>query len=136
MGIIRDWAAATGGQQGIPAKTGRTLRTVLGQMYQEALAETCGNHGDAEIKLVESIDLDRRFDPYQTDRLVSRFRDCYQNGSFLDFEDPCSERRSPTSGRFDRALSQAGVASVIQTMAVDGVGKLTGNGRCRTLPED
>jgi hypothetical protein len=88
MGIIRDWAAATGGQQGVPEETGRTLRVALGQMYQGALAQTGGNHGEAEKKLAESIDNDRRFDPYRTDRLVNSFREKYQSGGFLDFADP------------------------------------------------
>jgi hypothetical protein len=79
MGIIRE--------QGVPAKTGRTLRTALGQMYQAALTETRGSHNEAEVKLAQSIDNDRRFDVYPTNRLVSRFRDCYQTGGFLDLDD-------------------------------------------------
>jgi hypothetical protein len=88
MGIIRDWAAATNGQQGVPVETGRALRVTLGQMYQGALAQTGGNHAEASKKLAESIDNDRRFDPYKTDRLVSRFSENYRSGAFLDFTDP------------------------------------------------
>jgi hypothetical protein len=98
MGIVRDWHAYTDGAQGIPAKTGRTLRTVLGQMYKEALAETCGCHAEAEVKLAEAIDNDRRFDAYKTDKVVDRFRDCYSNGIFFDLEDPVLKGGAPRPG--------------------------------------
>src|SRR5713101_6212423 len=99
MGIIRDWAAYTGGAQGVPVETTKALRVSLGQMYQDALRQTCGNHGEAEQKLAQSIDNDRRFDPYKTDRLVNRFRDCYQRGAFLDFDDP-ELKGAPPSNRW------------------------------------
>jgi hypothetical protein len=57
-------------------------------MYQDALTQTYGNHEAAEVKLAESINDNRKFDPYPTDRLVGAFRAAYQNGAFLDFDDP------------------------------------------------
>jgi hypothetical protein len=93
--IIKDWAAYTGGAQGIPAETGSTLRKALGTMYQDALNQTCGNHKAAEQKLAQSIDNDRRFDEYQTAPLVERFRQNYQNGGFLDFNDPVLKGGKP-----------------------------------------
>jgi hypothetical protein len=98
MGIIRDWAAYTGGAQGIPAETGETLRRTLGQMYRVALNDACGNHEEAEKKLAESINNDRRFDPYPTDRLVSRFRECFRSGASLDFDDPQLKGGAPRPG--------------------------------------
>jgi hypothetical protein len=88
MGIVRDWFVYTGGTQGTAAETGVTLRTELGQKYQTALRETNGSHDEAELKLAKLIDLDRRFDQYPTERLVTRFRECFQNGSYLDLDDP------------------------------------------------
>jgi hypothetical protein len=88
MGIIRDWAAATNGAQGVPVETTIALRVELGQKYRQALHQTKGNHEEAEVKLAEAINFDRRYDAYPTDRLVSRFREAYQNGAFLDFDDP------------------------------------------------
>jgi hypothetical protein len=89
MPIIRDWAVYTGGQQGeAPLETGRILRSTLGQMYQQALNTTGGNQELAEQKLAQSIDNDRRFDAYPTERVVQRFRENYQTGGFLDFDDP------------------------------------------------
>jgi hypothetical protein len=97
MGIIRDWAEYTNGAQGVPAETGNTLRRTLGQMYKTALTQTCGDHGEAERKLAQSIDNDRRFDRYPTDKLVSRFRDCYRSGALLDFDnlEPSNRWRNP-----------------------------------------
>jgi hypothetical protein len=97
MPIIRDWHEFTGGAQGIPAETGNELRTTLGKMYKQALNQACGNHGEAEKKLAQSIDNDRRFDKYPTATLVNRFRDCYRSGEFLDFENltPSPRWRNP-----------------------------------------
>src|SRR5260370_36850307 len=95
MGIIRDWAAYTGGAQGVPAKTNETLRKTLGQMYQGALTEANGNIEEANNKLAESINNDRRFDQYPTDRLLKRFNEYFGNGAFLDFEEPYLQERAP-----------------------------------------
>ena len=88
MGIIRDWAATGGAQGEAPLEAGKVLRTKLGQMYRQALHQTSGNHEEAEQKLAVSIDNDRRFDAFPTDRLVQRFRENYQTGGYLDFSDP------------------------------------------------
>jgi hypothetical protein len=95
MPIIRDWNLYTDGAQGTPTETTKTLRLTLGRMYEEALNATGGHRADAERKLAQSIDNDRRYDAYRTDRLVSRFRDCYQNGAFLDFSDPVLKGGQP-----------------------------------------
>jgi hypothetical protein len=92
--IIRDWATYTNGAQGT-AESDRGLRVVLGKMYQEALDTTGGNHANAEQKLAQSIDNDRRFDQYLTAPLVDRFRDCYKTGAFLDFTDPVLKGGQP-----------------------------------------
>ena len=95
MGIIRDWAAATGGAQGTPVETTVALRRELGRKYQEALNHSGGNHEVAEQKLAQAIDLDRRYDSYLTDKLVDSFRSAYQNGSQLDFSDPVLKGGQP-----------------------------------------
>ena len=95
MPIIRDWSVYTNGAQGEPAETGITLRKELGRLYQQALNRTGGNHDEAEIKLAQSIDNDRRFDQYLTAPLVNSFRDAYRRGAFLDFDDPVLKGGKP-----------------------------------------
>jgi cation transport regulator ChaB len=97
MGIIRDWAAYTNGAQGVPTKTTHELRSTLRNMYKDAFNQACGNQAEAEKKFAQSIDNDRRFDNYPTEKLIARFRDCYRSGAKLDFDhlEPSDHWRNP-----------------------------------------
>jgi hypothetical protein len=63
------------------------IRT-LGWMVETALERSHQNKIAARDLMREYLEIDRRFDSYDKDRLVRRIEECRSNGAKLDLTDP------------------------------------------------
>jgi hypothetical protein len=66
----------------------RDLIRTLGTMAETALERSQQNKIAARDLMREYLERDRRFDPYDKDRLVRRVEECRSCGAKLDLEDP------------------------------------------------
>jgi hypothetical protein len=66
----------------------RDMQETLAKLHRHTLDRCNGNQVEAQQKMTELVQQDRRFDGYQPDRLVSRVQECWGHGAKLDLEDP------------------------------------------------
>jgi hypothetical protein len=65
----------------------QAMRGYMGQSFRVAVNQHKGDHTKALAELHEGLQRDRRFDAFDKQRLLDRFSKCYQDGSYLDFND-------------------------------------------------
>jgi hypothetical protein len=71
----------------------RDLCATLSEMHRVALRKTNGNQIEAKEILRDYVGCDRRFDPFDPDRLVERIHECRSNGRTADLlDDPWLRR--------------------------------------------
>lgn len=76
----------------------RAMRSYLGQSFRMAVNQYNGDQTKALKELAEAVERDKRFDPYDKQRVVDRFSECYSSGQHMDFDDGLaagSQRREP-----------------------------------------
>jgi hypothetical protein len=66
----------------------RDLAQTLTQMERLARERSNFDQNEAKGKFREFLQGDRRFDPYDKDRLIDRVMECRSNGAVLDLSDP------------------------------------------------
>src|ERR1700694_4222315 len=92
MGIIRDWANYTGGQQGVPAEASQGLSKRIAGIFQDCMARTNSNRDQALERLQQEVLYDRHFDSYDPKRLAERVNDVWQEGRSFDWDDSYLKR--------------------------------------------
>jgi hypothetical protein len=73
-------------------KTQKDLNRTITAMWNHAMAESCANQVEAAEKLKATLDLDRRYDDYDKQRVVERFQQVRDTGSVFDWEDSYLKR--------------------------------------------
>jgi hypothetical protein len=65
----------------------RDLARTLTEMERTARERSNFDQSEAKEKFREFLQGDRRFDPYDKDRLIDRVMECRSNGAVLDLSD-------------------------------------------------
>jgi hypothetical protein len=66
----------------------RDLQETLARLNRYMLDRCNGNKVEASEQMAERLKLDRRFDAYDSTRLVAKVQDCWGHGARLDLSDP------------------------------------------------
>ena len=66
----------------------RDLCATLSQMHRIAIERAHWNQNEAKEILKGYVQSDRRFDPFDADRLIERVQEARSNGRTMDLDDP------------------------------------------------